>query len=76
MRIARTLAALTFTMLAALAPVPAAGQTQQLRVAVTTAAENAQFFSAVERELRVWRGTASLKDDVTMLLIERKGSAT
>lgn len=50
MRIARTLVALTFTLLAALAPVPATAQAQtQLRVAVTTAAENAPFFSAVER---------------------------
>ena len=49
MRIPRTLAAVTFGLLAALAPLLAPAQTQQLRVAVTTAAENAPFFSAVER---------------------------
>ena len=54
MRIARTFAALAFGLLAAvLSPAPAVAQTQQpqtqLRVAVTTAAENAPFFSAVER---------------------------
>jgi ABC-type nitrate/sulfonate/bicarbonate transport system substrate-binding protein len=49
MRFARTLAALAAGLLAAVLPVAAPAQTQQLKVAVTTAAENAPFFSAVER---------------------------
>jgi len=49
MRITRTLAAVTLGLLAAFASVAAVAQTQQIKVAVTSAAENAPFFSAVER---------------------------
>jgi ABC-type nitrate/sulfonate/bicarbonate transport system substrate-binding protein len=49
MRITRTLAAVMLGLLAAFASVAALAQTQQIKVAVTSAAENAPFFSAVER---------------------------
>jgi sulfonate transport system substrate-binding protein len=49
MRITRTLAAVTLGLLAVFASVAALAQTQQIKVAVTSAAENAPFFSAVER---------------------------
>jgi hypothetical protein len=32
------------------------------------------LLSAIERELRAWCGSASLLDDVSVLLIERKGA--
>jgi ABC-type nitrate/sulfonate/bicarbonate transport system substrate-binding protein len=47
-RIARMLAA-SVLLAAVMLPAAAVAQTQQLKVAVTTAAENAPFFSAVER---------------------------
>lgn len=49
MRITRTFIAATFAAAATLVPLSAAAQTQQLKVAVTSAAENAPFFAAVER---------------------------
>ena len=48
-RIARSLAVSVLGLVVAILPAAVAAQTQQLRVAVTTAAENAPFFSAVER---------------------------
>lgn len=49
MRTIRTLAAAAFAVAAAVVPLTASAQPQQLKVAVTSAAENAPFFAAVER---------------------------
>ena len=49
MRITRTLAVVSLGLLAVFASVAAFAQPQQIKVAVTSAAENAPFFSAVER---------------------------
>jgi sulfonate transport system substrate-binding protein len=49
MRITRTLAVIMLGLLALFASAAGIAQTQQIRVAVTSAAENAPFFSAVER---------------------------
>jgi Serine phosphatase RsbU, regulator of sigma subunit len=37
-------------------------------------ASSQMLLSAIERELRAWCGSASLLDDVSVLLIERKGT--
>lgn len=49
MRSIRTFVAAAFAAILAVAPFAASAQPQQLKVAVTSAAENAPFFAAVER---------------------------